>query len=179
MTDSNDEHSGLTPFIRRNMDILRQRHARERQAIGREEKIAGAMTRFSGSMTFVYIHAAIVLAWIVWNAGVFPQVKSFDPNFIILATAASVEAIFLSTFVLISQNRSEKESNRRDELELHMTLLAEHEITRMLSLVLEIAEKLDIHEKDPELDELQKSVAPEEVLDHIEIDDNACDDSKS
>lgn len=173
------QHDRLTPFIRRNIEMLRRRHAREQAAIGTEEKIAETITQFSGSMTFVYIHAALVALWTAWNVGLLPHLKPFDPSFVILATVASVEAIFLSTFVLISQNRGTAESNRRDELELHMTLLAEHEITRMLKLVRAIADKLDVHEDDPELEELQKSVAPDEILDHIEVDDSSSDDSKA
>lgn len=79
----------------------------------------------------------------------------------------------------MNQSRSENESNRRDELELHMALLAEHEIMFMRTLILDIAKKLDIQEKDSELDELQKSVAPEEVLDHIKIENDTSDDSHS
>ena len=144
MTEARDPDEGLSPFIRRNMAILRERQAREQSAVGLEERIADAITRFSGSMMFVYIHAALVGVWVIWNAGLIAFLHPFDPTFVILATIASVEAIFLSTFVLISQNRGAAQSNRRDELELHMILLAEHEITRILPVILAIAKKLNV-----------------------------------
>jgi uncharacterized membrane protein len=95
--------------------------------------------------------------------------KPFDPSFVILAMEASVEAIFLSTFVLISQNRSNALADKRADLDLHVSLLAEHEITRILSIVNMMAKKMDINPEDmPEINELVKDVKPEKVLDTIE-----------
>src|SRR3712207_788816 len=88
---------------------------------------------------------------------------------VVLAMEASVEAIFLSTFVLISQNRMSALADKRADLDLQVSLLSEHEITRMLSLVQQIAERLGIEEaQDPELEELARDVHPEKVLDKIE-----------
>jgi uncharacterized membrane protein len=88
---------------------------------------------------------------------------------VVLAMEASVEAIFLSTFVLISQNRMAEQADKRADLDLQVSLLAEHEITRLVVLVQAIAQKLDIPEaKDPELRELGKDVHPEKVLDTME-----------
>ena len=77
----------------------------------------------------------------------------------ILATVASVEAIFLSTFVLISQNRAGDAANRRADLDLQINLLAEHEVTRLISLTSRIAAHLGIREaNDPTLEELERHV---------------------
>ena len=87
----------------------------------------------------------------------------------ILATEASVEAIFLSTFVLISQNRSSAAADKRADLDLHINLLAEHELTKLAELVVAIAERLDVRlAQTPEMQEIQRDVAPEAVLDEIE-----------
>jgi uncharacterized membrane protein len=84
---------------------------------------------------------------------------------------ASVEAIFLSTFVLISQNRMAAAARRRNDLDLQINLLAEHEVTRLITLASAIAEKLGVRtEADAEMDRLKQDVAPEAVLDHIEDD---------
>jgi len=78
---------------------------------------------------------------------------------------ASVEAIFLSTFVLISQNRMAAQAEKRAELDLQVSLLAEHEITRLIILVTAMAKKMGIEEANAaEIEELSKDVHPEEVL---------------
>jgi uncharacterized membrane protein len=82
---------------------------------------------------------------------------------------ASVEAIFLSTFVLISQNRMAAQSARRADLDLQVSLLAEHEVTQLITMVKAIAQRLELEvAADPELPELERDVAPEQVLDVIE-----------
>ena len=98
-----------------------------------------------------------------------PGIPQFDPSFVILAMAASVEAIFLSTFVLISQNQMAAAADKRAELDLQISLLAEHETTKLVALVSAIAERMDVRtEVDSEVQELTQDVAPELVLDEIE-----------
>ncbi|HUR46891.1 MAG TPA: DUF1003 domain-containing protein [Candidatus Saccharimonadales bacterium] len=131
--------------------------------------MADRVTGFTGSMRFVYLHLLIFGLWIAINLGWIPFIPRFDPSFVVLAMAASVEAIFLSTFVLITQNRMATMANKRADLDLQISLLAEHEITRLLTLATAIAERLGIEAStDPELNELKKDVHPEEVLQQIE-----------
>ena len=119
-------------------------------------------------MAFVYIHLIGFGAWIVLNVGVLP-LKPWDPTFVILATEASVEAIFLSTFVLISQNRAAALADQRADLDLQINLLSEHEVTKVLSLIMAIATKVGVDMSDKaDLAELERDVAPEAVLDKIE-----------
>lgn len=134
-----------------------------------QERGADRITRFSGSMTFVYIHAAWFVAWIIINLGLI-GVPPFDPYpFGLLTLIVSLEAIFLSTFVLLSQNRQAVIADHRADLDLQINLLAEYEITRTLSIVDRIAEKLDIDAcKDPELAELEKTVEPDQLLHEID-----------
>lgn len=154
--------------LKRNIEVLKRKRQEREKTAGLQDRLADAITRFSGSMTFVYLHLALVGTWVAINVGLVPGVEPFDPTFVILATVASVEAIFLSTFVLISQNRAAAEAERRAELDLQTNLLSEHEITRLLSLTIAIAERLGIEEaKDPSLDELERHVAPEKVLDKL------------
>jgi uncharacterized membrane protein len=160
---------GLSSVLARNIRALNERRVREQEQSTREERIAEAMTRFTGSMLFVYLHLALFGLWIVANLGVIPGVPTWDPSFVILAMWASVEAIFLSTFVLISQNRMAAAADKRADLDLQISLLAEHEVTKLATLVAEIAERLEVSTKvGNELDEVQQDVAPEAVLDEIE-----------
>lgn len=75
----------------------------------------------------------------------------------------------LSTFILISQNRASAAADRRADLDLQIGLLAEHEVTHLITLTKRIAEHLGLKEAaNPELDELGRNVAPEAVLERIE-----------
>ena len=160
---------GLTPVLTRNIQALEQRRRRDEQEANAEERVAEAITRFTGSMRFVYLHLALYGSWIAANLGWVPGVPAWDPSFVVLAMVASVEAIFLSTFVLISQNRMAAAADKRADLDLQVSLLAEHEVTRLVTLVLGIAERLGVEtEADAEVEEIARDVAPEAVLDEIE-----------
>jgi uncharacterized membrane protein len=159
----------LSRALRRNIQALEDRRRQEAEAAPTEARVAAAITRFTGSMRFVYVHLALYGAWIVLNLGVVPGVPSFDPSFVVLAMVASVEAIFLSTFVLISQNRMAAAADKRADLDLHISLLTEHELTKLVELVTALAEKAGVRANaDPEIKEIKKDVAPEAVLDEIE-----------
>ncbi len=161
--------ANLASVLSRNIGALQARRRDEERKASRQEKIAEAITRFTGSMAFVYIHVGVFGLWIALNAGLVPGIKPWDPTFVILATEASVEAIFLSTFVLISQNRAAVLADKRADLDLQINLLAEHEITRLLTLTVAIATKLGVDlSGQPELKELERDVAPEAVLNEIE-----------
>lgn len=160
--------SGMAEVMQRNISTLLMRKEVENRNQPLQLRLADAITRFTGSMTFVYIHLALFAAWIVSNLPATPFPK-FDPTFVVLAMVASVEAIFLSTFVLISQNRMATQADKRADLDLQVSLLAEHEVTRLVTLVKQIARKLEIEESaNPELNELERDVKPENVLDAIE-----------
>lgn len=161
--------SELASVVERNIRALLERRQAEDQAKGIEDRLADAMTRFTGSMLFVYLHLAIFGLWIVINLGWLPPLPRFDPSFVVLAMAASVEAIFLSTFVLITQNRMAALADKRADLDLQISLLAEHEITHLIKLVTEMAGRMGVEEShNPELTELAKDVVPEQVLDSLE-----------
>jgi uncharacterized membrane protein len=158
---------GMATVLERNISALLERHKIEEHKKKLQERVADAFTHFCGSMLSVYFHLIVFGFWIVANK--WTSLPKWDPTLVVLAMAASVEAIFLSTFVLITQNRLAEQADKRSELDLHISLLSEHEITRLLSIVTAIAEKLDLPEsKDPQLDELKQNVSPEDVLDTLE-----------
>jgi uncharacterized membrane protein len=164
---SNTE-SAFAAVVERNINALLERRQQEEKAKRTEERVADRITAFTGSMRFVYLHLVGFGLWIAINAGLLPLPR-FDPSFVILAMFASVEAIFLSTFVLISQNRMAALADKRSDLDLQVDLLAEHEVTRLIQLVTAIANHLGLDEaKDPELAELAQDVLPETVMEQIE-----------
>src|SRR5436305_9971112 len=133
----------LAGVVERNVQSLIARRQQSEQKRSREQKIADRITQFTGSMRFVYLHVVLYGSWILINLPLVPLPK-FDPTFVVLAMASSVEAIFLTTFVLMTQNRMSEQQEKRAELDLQVSLLAEHEVTRLIRMVREIAEKLQI-----------------------------------
>jgi uncharacterized membrane protein len=177
MADERDGGSELAGVVRRNIRTLIEAREHAEQRKSREERVADAITRFTGSMRFVYLHALLFGGWIIVNLGVIPAIRPFDPfPFVMLAMIASVEAIFLSTFVLISQNRMAALADRRADLDVQINLLAEHEITRLIELCDAMAQKLGVRAgAELHIEELEKDVRPEEVLEEL---DRAAEDRK-
>ena len=115
-------------------------------------------------MVFVYVHFFWFAAWILLNSGRF-GLQPFDRfPYGLLTMIVSLEAIFLSTFVLISQNRLSEESERRADLALHIDLLTEHELTRVLQMLDAIQDKMGIDDNETsELADLEMETRPEEM----------------
>jgi uncharacterized membrane protein len=163
---------GLTSVLERNITRMQERRAREEREATLSERLSDAITGFAGSMTFVFIHAAAYGLWIAVNVGLIPVVRPFDPSFVMLAMEASVEAIFLSTFVLISQNRMMGAAAKQSDLDLQINLLAEHELTRLVAMVDAMAQKMGVSLPDEEeLAEIKQDVLPEAVLDGLKAAD--------
>jgi uncharacterized membrane protein len=170
---------GLARVVDRNIQTLLERRRAEERARSTQERIAEWLGRFAGSMPFVWIHAALVAVWVGMNVGLLPGPR-FDPDFVKLATAASVEAIFLTTFVLVTQNRMAALADQRADLDLQISLLAEHELTRLIRISDEMARRLGVplEERERELADTRRDVDPEEVLDRIEDATSRADDER-
>lgn len=166
-SDEKRADDGLNSILERNIELLTERRRQQTMSLSRQDRGALAITHFVGSMAFIYLHAAIFGCWIAVN--LWPGAPHFDPTLVHLATAASVEAIFLTTFVLITQNRMAEAADKRAELDVHIGLLTEHELTRLLALNSAIAQHLGVScEIDHELDELKRDVAPDAVMEKLE-----------
>ena len=174
LTHTSPMPPGMGSVLERNLRRMRERRAEEEARASISERLSDRITSFAGSMTFVGLHAAAYGSWIVANLGWVPGVKPFDPSFVILAMEASVEAIFLSTFVLISQNRMMSAAARQSDLDLQINLLAEHELTRLVVLVDAMAQKMGVEAVGrDELEEVKQDVSPETVLDQLDADARA------
>lgn len=137
--------------------------AKKERTVG--EKIAEYVAAFCGSMAFVYIHILWFGLWISVNT---VTDFIFDPfPFTFLTLCVSLEAIFLSTFILISQNHETRLTERRNHLDLQINLLAEQESTKTLDLVQRIARKVGIDDRDPQTEALLAPVDPEKLLEQI------------
>ena len=149
-----------------NLSRLRQQSSQRRTL---QEHLSDIITSVSGHMLFVYLHILWFGSWIVINAGWW-SLPPFDPfPYGLLTMIVSLEAIFLSTFVLISQNRLSDETERRADLDLHIGLLTEHEVTRVLQMLDAIHDKLGIvNHTQSELAQLEIETKPEDVLAEIQ-----------
>ena len=162
------DNPALSKVIERNIRTiihLRTQAANKRKL---QSRIADAITSFSGRMVFVYVHIVWFGAWVLLNTGRFGM-PAFDPfPYGLLTMVVSLEAIFLSTFVLISQNRMGEETERRADLDLHIGLLTEHELTRVLQMLDAIQDKLGIVDHaNSDLADLEMETKPEDVLAEI------------
>lgn len=133
------------------------------------ERIADAIADFAGSLSFVLIHVAVFGSWILINIGVIPFIPKFDPfPFMLLAMSVSMEAIFLSTFVLIKQNRMSRRADQRAHLDLQINLLAEREMTLVLRMLQEISTRLSVNVPGGDVHELAKETSVEELVNEME-----------
>lgn len=165
---SGEVRTALNHVLAGNIASLRELERSRLESRTLTEKIVDSITAFAGSVAFVALHAAILVFWLLANTGKL-GLKPWDPYpFVMLAMAASVEAIFISTFVLIGQNRQSRDADRRAELNLQIDLLAEHEITRLVEMTEAIARKLDVPIDVPDLREIAQDIDPTSVVEHID-----------
>jgi uncharacterized membrane protein len=162
--DSNSAEELTARNVRKIADLDQAAHAR----LSTSDRIASAISCFVGSMPFVWFHVIFFTAWILWNT-VLP-VPRIDPfPFTFLTLVVSLEAIFLSTFIMIAENRQEEISDRRSQLDLQINLLAEQENTKQLQLLEDIARKLGIDPaKHPGVRALEEATKPEKLIQQID-----------
>lgn len=171
MVSQNEEPSAaeaIPKSVTRNIAAIREWKATRRSQARLPDKIAAAVSRFAGSMPFVYIHVLIFSAWIAINLGWIPGLPRWDPSLVILAMEASVEAIFLSTFVLINQNQMAIEVDEKAELDLQVSLLNERETTRLITMVQAIADHMGVQTGiESDLSELRRDTQPDVILNAV------------
>ena len=158
----------LSDAVERNIRTILRLRDQAAHARSAQDRVADAITEFSGNLAFVYLHVAWFAAWLLINTGKL-GIAQFDPYpYGLLTMIVSLEAIFLSTFVLISQNRLSKEADRRADLDLHIGLLGEAELTRVLRMLHAIQDKLGIESDDAEEQaDLELKTRPEDVLEEM------------
>jgi uncharacterized membrane protein len=162
------EAESLANLTKRNVEVIAELEELADAERGATDRLADWISRFVGSMLFVYIHLAWFTVWIL--AGTLPFLPAnwrVDPfPFTFLTFVVSLEAIFLSTFILIAQNHEERVARRRNHLDLQINLLSEQENSQMLKMLSAIQRQLKI-EDDPKTRVLQEATKPEVVVAEI------------
>jgi len=114
-----------------------------------ENRVSDKITAFAGTMRFVYIHSVWFGLWIAINLGLLGAALIFDEYpFGLLTLIVSLEAIFLSTFVMISQNRQARSAEIRSDLDYKTNVMAEREIDIIMRALQRMAEKEGIEVGD-------------------------------
>ena len=155
-----------------NVETITRLEEAARQQRTATDRLAEKIANFCGSMTFVWVHVVWFGGWILLNVipGI-PHVDSFPFTFLTLIV--SLEAIFLSTFILISQNLDSRISERRSHLDLQLNLLSEQENTKMIVMLHAIAAKVGADlTQDPHLQALSEETEPERLIEQIEARQN-------
>ena len=156
--NSRQSESHINSIVRQEEEALEQRSSSER--------LADAIGGFAGSLPFIAVHLVFLLAWLLVNDGEIPWARPFDPYpFSLLGVIVAVEAVILSSFILMRQNRMMRRGERRDHLNLQVDLLAEKEITKVLQMVRAICGHLGLQDimADAEIRELSQNTSIESL----------------
>jgi uncharacterized membrane protein len=166
---STSEAGSVEELTRRNVERILGLEAADREKATTADRVARAVTSFSGSMRFVWINALLVSSWVVFNLAL-PEPRGFDPfPFSLLTLILSVEAIFLAIFILINQNRAARVSEKRSHLDLQLNLLSEQENTKMLMMLEQIGQAVGAEiSEGAEVRALAQPTQPEAVSEQIE-----------
>ena len=162
-----DSAGSVDQLTQRNIEAVRQLEEAAKEERTASDRVAEVIAKFCGSMTFVWVHVAWFGIWVLIN--VIPRLPHIDPfPFTFLTLVVSLEAIFLSTFILISQNHDSKISERRNHLDLQINLLSEQENTQMLVILRAIAEKVGANlSSHDQVEALSEETKPQRLVKQI------------
>jgi len=167
------EDGGFAPSsVVRNVQTIAELEAESTAKRNRLDRLSDRVSDFASSPSFLVIHIVWFAGWVVVNAFVRKRLDPFPYTF--LTFLVSLEAIFLTSFVLISQKHLERQAQRRAALDLQINLLAEQEMTTVLRTVSAIARHLDINDvpcSDEELNELAAQTDVAAIAKRVEAQD--------
>ena len=157
------------PYEIENIEEILTMEQRDRIEMSFSDKIADKITAFSGSMLYVGIHVVWFVLWLLINAGWF-HIPAFDPfPFSLLTLIVSLEAIFLASFVLISQNKQAVQADKRAKTDLLVNMIAERETTKLIEMIAEIQKAMGIHKQGDEQErEMDKTVDVNKLADVLD-----------
>src|ERR1700681_2674246 len=161
--NSRQREANIDSIVRQEEEALEQRSSSER--------LADAVGGFAGSLPFIAVHLVFLLGWLLVNDGEIPWARPFDPYpFSLLGVIVAVEAVILSSFILMRQNRMMRRGERRDHLNLQVDLLAEKEITKVLQMVRAICGHMGLQNimADKEIRELSQTTSIESLSQTLE-----------
>ena len=154
---------------KRNVAAILALEQKERESRSLAERFSDRLTNEAGRIGFIAAHGIWFGGWMLFNSSIISTTPKFDPfPCALLTLIVSLEAIFLSLFILMSQNRATRQADARSHLDLQINLLAEQEATKMLTMLQSLCayHKLSIAD-DPDLAHLQAPTEPARLLDEL------------
>jgi uncharacterized membrane protein len=148
--------------VAKNIEAILKLEEDDERRLPHLHRVSHKVGWFVGTTYFVIIQAAFVVLWLLWNVSASQPFDSFP--FPLLSAVLAFEAVFLTSFVLIRQNTMDRQSERRNHLDLQINLLAEKEATSTLKALHEIAAHFKIHlSKEAENQELTQETPVESI----------------
>jgi len=164
------EQAGVQGHVRDHIDLV-VKHEQEFLAQRTPtEKMGDRMASLIGSLKYVFAHLILFAVWTLWNSLPLPGLPHFDPfPFQFLATLFGFEAILVAAFILMRQSRISRRSEERDHLMMQILLLTEREITAVLGVDRQIAERIGLHKiaSDEEISQLSEHTSIDELAQGI------------
>jgi uncharacterized membrane protein len=161
--NSRQSQAHIDSIVRQEEEALERRSSSER--------VADAVGGFAGNFLFIVLHLVLLVAWLLINSGKIPSTRPFDPYpFSLLGVIVAVEAVILSSFILMRQNRMMRRGERRDHLNLQVDLLAEKEITKLLQMVRAICGHMGLQDimADKDIRDLSQNTSIESLSQTLE-----------
>jgi uncharacterized membrane protein len=152
----------------RNVEEIARLEREHDAAVALGARISLAITTVAGTFAFAVAHLAGFAAWMAWNS-FGPNTWRFDPYpYGLLTMIVSMEGVILAVFVLITQNRMSRQSDRRDHLDLQIDLLAEQEMTMVLRMLSRISDRLGVAPDAPEREETRALMEQTNIFELME-----------
>lgn len=170
-TSLNDELTEpvLADIVHKNIKTMLQLRQQAEQRRGYRYIIANQITQYVGSFAFTMIQISFLILWISINSSWMPVQWRFDQfPYALLSTILTVEAILIAIFILMNQNHLKDLAQKSEDLNVQISLLTEHEVTQIISMVEKIYDHLNIIGSNKDISDLKLEMSPEKVLQVIE-----------
>lgn len=170
LTKKEDKKKTLKGTLRKNIESILALEKESMKELSTVQHIAEKVNAFAGSTPFIVFHLIWFAGWVIINIGLIPAIKPFDPfPFNFLTLVVSLEAIFLTQLILMSQNRMAKETDKRALLDLQINMLDEQETTLILRILQKVAAHLGLqNEMDDAATELSEQTDIQDVAKTLE-----------
>ena len=156
-------------IVHKNIKTMLQLRQQAEERRGFRYFVANQITQYVGSFSFALIQVAFIFLWVGINSRWAPDGWRFDQfPYALLSTVLTLEAILIAIFILMTQNHMKDLAQKREDLDVQINLLTEHEVTQIMSMVEKIHSHLNVRGENRDLTDLKVETSPERVLQVIE-----------